>query len=155
MTIPVFGGTRAAMASGALFRDDTGRVLLVRPTYKPGWEIPGGMVEPGESPRAACVREVQEELGLRPPIGDLLVVDWAPQAPQGDKLLFVFDGGSLSAADHQAIHLQADELSEYRYVPLAELGAYAMDRLAARLVQADLARHDGHPRYLEHGTPPR
>lgn len=153
MAIPVFG-TRAAMASGAMFRDDAGRVLLVRPTYKPGWEIPGGMVEPGESPRAACVREIQEELGLRPPIGDLLVIDWAPQAPQGDRLLFIFDGGRLAEADHRKIQLQTEELSEYRYVPLDALGNHTTDRLGARLLQADLARHDGHPRYLEHGTPP-
>src|SRR4051794_6081139 len=43
-----------------------------RPTYKAYWDIPGGYVEPGETPRDACVREVYEELGIRPPIGKLL-----------------------------------------------------------------------------------
>ena len=52
------------VAAGALFSDESGRVLLVKPTYKKTWDIPGGYVEPGESPRAACIREIREELGL-------------------------------------------------------------------------------------------
>ncbi|MBX6722278.1 MAG: NUDIX hydrolase, partial [Dactylosporangium sp.] len=39
------------------------RVLLVRPTYKPYWDIPGGYVQPGESPLAACKREIRASLG--------------------------------------------------------------------------------------------
>lgn len=52
------------VAAGALFLDSGGRVLLVHPTYKDIWDIPGGYVERGESPAAACRREVAEELGL-------------------------------------------------------------------------------------------
>jgi 8-oxo-dGTP diphosphatase len=51
------------VAAGALFCDDAGRVLLVKPTYKEGWDLPGGYVEPGETPTEACVREIKEELG--------------------------------------------------------------------------------------------
>ncbi len=44
-----------------------GRVLVARRTHPPaaagGWEFPGGKVEPGETPEAAVVREVREELG--------------------------------------------------------------------------------------------
>lgn len=46
-----------------------GRVLAARRTFPPevagGWELPGGKVEAGEDPRAAVVREVEEELGCR------------------------------------------------------------------------------------------
>jgi 8-oxo-dGTP diphosphatase len=54
---------RPLVAAGALFTDPAGRLLMVRPTYKEFWDIPGGYVEPGESPRDACTREVREELG--------------------------------------------------------------------------------------------
>ena len=74
------------VAAGALIFDEQGRILLVKPGYKDGWEIPGGYVEPGESPRDACIREIQEELGLSIPIGGHLVVDWAPAENEGDKL---------------------------------------------------------------------
>jgi 8-oxo-dGTP diphosphatase len=62
------------VAAGVLFRDAVGRVLLVKPTYKDGWEIPGGYVEAGESPRAAAAREVKEELGLAVHLTEMLVL---------------------------------------------------------------------------------
>jgi hypothetical protein len=41
---------RKRMAAGASFRDDDGRVLLVDPTYKPVWDLPGrGRGERGAS----------------------------------------------------------------------------------------------------------
>jgi hypothetical protein len=88
---------RVRAAAGVLFFDAAGRVLLVKPTYKRDWEIPGGMSERDESPLATCVREVREELGIEPVIGRLLGVDWVP--PQGvwdAGLMFVFDGKVLS-----------------------------------------------------------
>jgi ADP-ribose pyrophosphatase YjhB (NUDIX family) len=48
------------VAAGALFVDEQDRVMLVRPTYKPYWDVPGGYVEKGESPLQACIREVAE-----------------------------------------------------------------------------------------------
>ncbi len=56
--------TAETLAAGVLLFDDRDRVLLVDPTYKPGWEFPGGIVEPGEAPAHAGVREVAEELGI-------------------------------------------------------------------------------------------
>jgi 8-oxo-dGTP pyrophosphatase MutT (NUDIX family) len=50
-------------ASGVLYFDGSGRVMLVNPTYKPLWDIPGGYLRPGESPTRALRREIAEELG--------------------------------------------------------------------------------------------
>src|SRR4051812_31334156 len=100
------------MAAGALFRDASGRVLLVEPTYKPTWEVPGGAVEREESPTAACHREVLEEIGLDRPIGRVLAVDWVPSRPERPEgLVLVYDGGVLPETDIAAIRLQADELA--------------------------------------------
>ena len=53
-----------------LVRDPAGRVLLCRLTYKQDWDLPGGVVEVGESPQLAVSREVEEELGLNVEAGD-------------------------------------------------------------------------------------
>jgi site-specific DNA recombinase len=86
------------LAAGALFvRDD--KVLLVRKTYGHRWDIPGGYVDRGESPAAACEREIREELGLNRTVRRLLVHDWAPNDSEGDKVLYVFDCGELERFD--------------------------------------------------------
>lgn len=109
------------MGAGALFLNEQGRLLLVNPTYKPEWEIPGGIVEHNESPRQACIREVQEEIGLIKPIERLLSISYkAGQANRTEALMFVFWGGVLTAEEITAIRLPTAELSEYRFVTLAE-----------------------------------
>ncbi|WP_308818018.1 NUDIX hydrolase [Pseudonocardia alni] len=134
------------VAAGALFLDEAGRILLVHPTYKDTWDIPGGYVERGESPAAACRREIAEELGLtREPVA-LLSVDWAPSEKEGDKLLFVFDCGRLGG-DAERIRLADDELDRWKWVAIDELESYVIPRLARRL----RATAFSDVRYLEHG----
>ncbi|MFE9532618.1 NUDIX domain-containing protein [Streptomyces sp. NPDC006691] len=142
------------MAAGALFFDDADRVLLVEPSYKDYRDIPGGYVEHGESPRQACVREVQEELGIEPHIGRLLVVDWAPNPGEGDKVLYLFDGGRLGAEQRQQIVLQADELRSYDFHDAEQLPELTIPRLARRITAGIQARTAGLTAYLEQGVSP-
>lgn len=142
------------MAAGALFFDDADRVLLVEPSYKDYRDIPGGYVEQGESPRQACVREVHEELGIKPHIGRLLVVDWAPNPGEGDKVLYLFDGGRLSADQRQKIALQADELRSYDFHPAEHLPELTIPRLARRITAGIQAHAAGLTAYLEQGVSP-
>lgn len=107
------------MGAGALFLDEAGRLLLVNPTYKPQWEIPGGIVELNESPRQCCEREIQEELSLQRTVTRLLSVSYiAPGAQRSEGLMFIFWGGVLTAAEIAQIRLPAQELSEYCLVTL-------------------------------------
>ena len=69
------------------------------PSYKLGLDIPGGIVESDESPRAACHHEAREELGADIDVHGLLVVDWIPaHGVWGYGVMFIFDGGVLDAA---------------------------------------------------------
>ena len=149
MTDPSASFANPRIAAGALFFDGLGRVLLVHPTYKDTWDIPGGYVERGESPAAACRRELKEELGIdREPLR-LISVDWAPNDREGDKILFMFDCGKLGS-DEARIHLPADELDRWEWVELVRLDDYVIERIANRVRAAV-----GTPSvtYLEYGRP--
>ncbi|MBW4705163.1 NUDIX hydrolase [Micromonospora sp. RL09-050-HVF-A] len=144
--------TRVRAAAGVILRDQAGRVLVVHPTYKDVWEVPGGMVEPDESPADACVREIQEELGLPVPTGPLLCVDWVPASPPWDGgLMFVFDGGVLTADQITAIRLCPDELDRFDFVEPERLGEVLIPRLARRVSAAVAAIGHGGV-YLEDGV---
>ncbi|MFD8384862.1 NUDIX domain-containing protein [Streptomyces sp. NPDC059679] len=134
---------RPRMAAVALFCDAQDRVLLVRPSYKPMWEVPGGYIETGESPLSACRREVEEELGITPSIGSLLVVDWAPNDTEGDKVLYLFDGGELSPETAASIKLASDELLAAEFHMAEGLDQLLIPRLARRVKRALTARVQG------------
>lgn len=140
------------MAAGALFRAVDGRVLLVEPSYKPNWEIPGGIVEADESPWAAAARELREELGLDRPLGRLLVVDHV-HAYDGrpDGMIFVFDGGPVTEADIAAFtFVDGEILSAGLYTP-AEVRTLGKTLLADRLEAAIEAVEEGVVVLCEHG----
>jgi 8-oxo-dGTP diphosphatase len=136
------------LASGCLIRDDLGRILLVKPTYKPGWEIPGGMVEANESPAQACIREVCEELGLEIKLGRLLCLEYVALEPE--RLLFVFDAGVISDLEVEKIVLPRDELSEFRFVTLEQARELLPQRLARRVEHSlEVLEHRSEYVYLE------
>jgi len=85
------------MIGHAVFRDEHGRVLLTETRYKQDWELPGGIVEAGESPRVGAEREVLEEIGLIVHFGDATLIDWMPPyLGWSDAIEFIFDGGTLA-----------------------------------------------------------
>lgn len=147
--------TRETVAAGVLLFDDRDRVLLVDPTYKQGWEFPGGVVEAGEAPACAGVREVAEELGLtldRMP--GLLVVDWEPpRSPAYGGLRLLFDGGRLTEADTARLRLPGPELRAWRFVTETEAAGLLRPQGYERLRWALRARERGCPLYLEAGHP--
>jgi ADP-ribose pyrophosphatase YjhB (NUDIX family) len=138
------------MGAGVVVRDREHRILLVEPTYKASWELPGGSVEADESPRTACAREVQEELGLRLEVGRMLCVEWqGPELDRTESLMFIYDGGVLP--DGSAIRLPAEELRSFRFVEPAELGVLMNERLGRRVQAALRALAEGVLVEMEHG----
>jgi 8-oxo-dGTP diphosphatase len=107
-------------SAGALIFDRKGRLLILKPTYKSGWTIPGGVMEAdGETPWEACRREVREECGLDVRTGRLVCVDFRrPRPGRPGGIRFLFDCGAFGEAGLAAIVLQAEEISQYRLAKL-------------------------------------
>jgi 8-oxo-dGTP diphosphatase len=118
---PVLAPLPAVPASaGALIFDRRGRLLILNPTYKSGWTIPGGVMEAtGETPWQACRREVLEECGLDLRSGRLVCVDTRPARPgRHGGIRFLFHCGTLGDAALAGVRLQIEEVSEYRLARL-------------------------------------
>ena len=125
---------RKRAISQMLVRDPEGRVLLCQLTYKRDWDLPGGVVEVGESPRLAVQREVEEELGLQIDPGELLLTDWLP--PWGgwdDAICLVFDGGTRPAEQLDEVVKQEREIRDVRFCTLEEVDELAADFTARRV----------------------
>jgi 8-oxo-dGTP diphosphatase len=81
--------------------DSSGRILLVRHGYEPRhWSTPGGRVEPGESPVAALLREVTEEIGCEICISHLIGVY---AKPYRDDLVLSFHATIVSDIPHACL----------------------------------------------------
>ena len=132
--------------------DRAGRLLILKPTYKSGWTIPGGVMEAdGETPWAACRREVREECGLDVGRARLACVDFRPPRPgRPGGLRFLFDCGALGDEALAAIVLQPEEISACQLVPVrTALGL--LRKPVRRRVRAGCRGH--RTRYLEDGRP--
>jgi len=143
--------TKRAIAQG-VFRDAEGRVLLCELVYKKEWDLPGGVVDPFESPAQCVVREIREELGVDVEVRSLLAVNWLPPwRGWSDATVFVFDLGvadddlvsrtTLQPREIRAVHWVGEQELESRVAPYNQ-------RLLAFLLG-----HQGPTAYLEDGLP--
>lgn len=109
------------MSAGAIFRNDIGEVLFVKPNYRDTWLVPGGIVDENESPKQACEREIVEEIGLELEVRDLLVTVYSHPFPDNlESLSFMFDGGVLSQTQIETIHYKDAEIEEHRFMTIEQ-----------------------------------
>jgi ADP-ribose pyrophosphatase YjhB (NUDIX family) len=95
-----------------------GDVLLVRLAYRKAWGLPGGLLERGEQPAAAAVREVAEETGLAV---ELLGDPTVQAEPRLRRLDVVFRARPAAGVDPASVCVRSKEIVEVRWWPRADL----------------------------------
>lgn len=114
---------RKVLAAATLCRSDDGRVLIVHDAFKQHWALPGGVVDPDESPREGAEREAWEETGLRIAAGAVLGIF---SAPWPDRVVLVYDGIPVGGGAPAPQPPHPHEVDAAEWVGVRE----ALDRLA-------------------------
>jgi len=142
------------VSAGALIFDRAGRLLILKPTYKSGWTIPGGVMEAdGETPWGACRREVREECGIEVRRGRLACMDFRhPKPGRAGGIRFLFDCGRVGEEDLAGIAVQPEEVSEYRLAALPDALGLLRGPIRRR-VRAAAGSGRKKLVYLENGRP--
>jgi 8-oxo-dGTP pyrophosphatase MutT (NUDIX family) len=143
---------RVPVSAGTLLHDGAGRILVLKPTYKSGWTVPGGQVEAdGESPWEGCRREVAEETGLVVTAGRLVCVDFLhPRPGRPGGVRFLFDCGTVPIDRQGTLTLQEDEIGDARWATPDEAAGLLSGPVGRRVARA-LGATD--TVYLEDGRP--
>lgn len=108
--------------------DESGRIFLVRHTYVPGWYMPGGGMERGETALGALAKELREE-------GHLEMVG-------PPELFHIYHNRTVSKRDHVVfyrvtVRQTAPRQPDYE---IAESGFFALDALPAGITEATARR---------------
>lgn len=108
--------------------DEAGRIFLVRHTYVPGWHLPGGGVERGETAIEALIKEMREEGNL--------------EAIADPALFHVYFNARISRRDHVLLYrVQVRQLAERPADrEIAEAGFFPLDALPEGVTHATRRR---------------
>lgn len=143
------------MAATVVVTDQTGRILILKPSYKGHFELPGGMVLATESPGDGAARELREELGLTVPVGRVLAVDTSSAAAgrHGRALTcFVYATEPLTPDQVAGLEFLDGEVEEAHWMDRAEAAAALPPRLMARVEAGLHALATGTVVHLERGA---
>ena len=144
--------TKRVIAQG-LVRDE-GRILLCELTYKQEWDLPGGVVDPGESPAFALVREIAEELRVDVRPTRLAAANWLPPyRAWADAMLFVFEAELVGVGPEELREratLERREIRALHWCTLDEAEGHVAPYVMRFLRSIDAGSGDG-TLYLEDG----
>lgn len=124
---------RKKVSVGGLCQSADGRILLVNPTYKDLWDLPGGILEADESPVAGLRREIREELSVDCRVGPLGAVDYGRSDWEGAEIIMLTFRIDLEPSDPVRFQLQDGELSEARFVDIEKALEMVTPRMRDRL----------------------
>ena len=109
-------------SAGVFCETPDGKLLVTKSNYKRHWSIPGGIIDAGETPKQAAIRETHEEVGvvLNPDQVEFLAVIDRVSGDLGHTYQFIF---RARVSDEQLgnIVLQAAEIDEYALVSRDEI----------------------------------
>lgn len=135
-----------------LLRTDGDRVLLCRLTYKKAWDLPGGVVDPRESPADCVAREVHEELGIEVTVGRLLAVNWLPPyRGWDDALLCLFDLGHAHEALVEEMTFEPREIRSVHWADAETIEANVAPYTAQMVSEVEMGRRE-QVAYLENSA---
>lgn len=144
---------RKRLIAHAILTDTSGRVALCQTSFKEDWEFPGGIVEPGESPRVGCQREIVEEMGIDVTLDRVLAIDWLrPYLGWEDATELVFGAPTLSDAQVAAVRPDGQEILAIHWLDPVEAEQHLAPFAVGRLRGALESLADGRTRYLEGGV---
>ena len=123
----ISGAVKLVLVAACALIDEDARVLLTkRPPGKPMaglWEFPGGKLDSGETPEAALVRELHEELGITVPVKCLAPLTFASHSYETFHLLMPlyicrrWDGEIEPREGQEIAWVRANRLSAYEMPP--------------------------------------
>jgi 8-oxo-dGTP diphosphatase len=138
------------LSAGAAIFDAHGGLLIVEPTYREHWLLPGGICESGESPLETVLREVREELKIDVVVERLACVDHlSPHDGFGEAVHFLFECRPLDAEQIRAIQADPSEIASFRFETPASWSIRLAPAITRRL---DAVRVHGSV-YCEDGAP--
>lgn len=111
------------MTSACIVLRSSGKVLMVKAGYKNHWTFPSGIVDPGESPKAAAIRETFEEVGLTVQANEcrLLTVVYTAAAHEADRDRFNFAFVSDEFDETIELSVPNDEIETAEWVDFSEV----------------------------------
>jgi 8-oxo-dGTP diphosphatase len=110
------------LSSGAMMlENERCELLVIKANYKNYWTLPGGIIDQGETPKQAAIRETSEEVGVlldSAKVKFVAVVDRI--SSDAHTYQFIFKA-PVAAGAFESIALQASEIDEYAFVSKAQV----------------------------------
>jgi len=120
-------------ASGAFIFNDQNQLLILKPSYKDGWNLPGGVTDEFESPYQTVIRECKEETNLNIEIKDLVLVDYIQEIIKDKKYDHVEFYFTVIVENISDIQIDNEEIIDYKFIDIKEAKDFLSPKYNQRL----------------------